>query len=151
ASIELASDGGIVFDVPLDPVARADMSPLGFTIPANAARPQLARVRFQDRRRSGAAVVACIGELRSETRELLGSRGEKAATALDDAQEEGLWLLEILDDLEAVDRGAMPQALTNAMVPRGPRVTERGTEQSQMLDYVAFLAGRRRRVDPGER
>lgn len=151
ASIELVADGGVVFDVALDAAAAADTSPLSFVIPAGAARPRLACVRFQDGRRSGAAVVACVGELRSETREPMGSRGEKAAAALDDAQEEGLWLLEILDDLEAADYGAAPHPPSDAMVSRGPRVPDRGTGQAQMLGYAAFLAGRRRRVEPGER
>jgi hypothetical protein len=81
----------------------------------------------------------------------MGSRGERAAAALDDAHEEGLWLLENLDDLEAADRGAMHQPPADAVAPRGPRVPDRGTGQAQMQDYGAFLAGRRRRVEPGER
>ncbi|MCI0755544.1 phospholipase D-like domain-containing protein [Teichococcus vastitatis] len=151
AIVELIANDDAIFDVPLEAAATPDTSPLAFSIPAGAARPRLARVRFQDGRRSGAAVVACVGELRSETREPMGSRGEKAAAALDDAQEEGLWLLEILDDLEAADRGAGTHPPSDAMVPRGPRVPDRGTGQPQMLDYAAFLAGRRRRVEPGER
>jgi len=79
----------------------------------------------------------------------MGSRGERAAAALDDAQEEGLWLLEILDDLDAADRGAQPPP--DSMAPRRLRVLDQGTGQAQMLDYAAFLAGRRRRVEPGER
>jgi hypothetical protein len=79
----------------------------------------------------------------------MGSRGERAAAALDDAQEEGLWLLEILDDLDAADRGA--QSPPDSMAPRRLRVLDQGTGQAQMLDYAAFLAGRRRRVEPGER
>lgn len=151
AIVELVANDDAIIDVPLEAVAAADTSPLVFSIPAGAARPRVARVRFQDGRRSGAAVVACVGELRSETREPMGSRGEKAAAALDDAQEEGLWLLEILDDLEAADRGAATHPPSDAFVPRGPRVPDRGTGPSQMLDYAAFLAGRRRRVEPGER
>lgn len=151
AGIEMVADDGAVFDVSFEAAAAADMSPVVFLIPGGAARPRVARVRFQDGRRSGAAVVACVGELRSETREPMGSRGEKAAAALDDAQEEGLWLLEILDDLEAADRGAAAHASPDTMVPRGDRASESVTGQAQMLDYAAFLAGRRRRVDPGER
>lgn len=151
AVIELLADDAAVFDVSLEAAAAEDTSPLEFSIPAGAARPRVARVRFRDGRRSGAAVVACVGELRSETREPMGSRGEKAAAALDDAQEEGLWLLEILDDLEAADRGAAAHAPPDSMVPRGQRASEPVTAQAQMLNYAAFLAGRRRRVEPGER
>jgi hypothetical protein len=149
ARIELVGDDGAAFDVPYETAAGADTAPLAFSIPIGVARPRVARIRFQDGRRSGAAVVSCVGELRSETREPMGSRGERAAAALDDAQEEGLWLLEILDDLDAADRGA--QSPPDSMAPRRLRVLDQGTGQAQMLDYAAFLAGRRRRVEPGER
>lgn len=151
AIVELVANDDAIFDVPLEAAAAADTLPLVFSIPAGAARPRVACVRFKDGRRSGAAVVACVAELRSETREPMGSRGEKAAAALDDAQEEGLWLLEILDDLEAADRGATTHPLSDAFAPRAPRVPDRGTGQAQTLDYAAFLSGRRRRVEQGER
>ena len=149
ARIELVDDDGDVFDMPFEAAAGADTATLAFSIPTGVARPRVARIRFQDGRRSGAAVVSCVGELRSETREPMGSRGERAAAALDDAQEEGLWLLEILDDLDAADHGA--QSPPDSMAPRRLRVLDQGTGQAQMLDYAAFLAGRRRRVEPGER
>jgi tape measure domain-containing protein len=63
----------VIFDVPFEATARADSLPLSFSIPTGAARPRVARIRFQDGRRSGAAVVSCVGELRSETREPMGS------------------------------------------------------------------------------
>lgn len=151
ASIELVADDAAVFEVPLDAAAAADISPLQFAIPAGAACLRLARVRFQDGHRSGAAVVACVGELRSETREPMGSRGEAAAAALDEAQEEGLWLLEILDDIEATENGAAPEGPMGIAVPRTPRVPDRATGQSETLDYSAFLAGRRRRIEPSEK
>ena len=139
------------FDVPVEAAAGAGTSPIVFSIPIGAARPRVASVRFQDGRHSGVAVVACVAELRSETREPMGSRGDKTAAALDDAEEEGLWLLEILDDLEAADHGAALHAPPGSMVPRGHTTSEPVAEQAQMLDYAAFLAGRRRRIEPGER
>jgi hypothetical protein len=148
ARIELVDDGGLIFDVPFEATARADSLPLSFSIPAGAARPRVVRIRFQDGRCSGAAVVSCVGELRSETREPMGPRGERAAAALDDAQEEGLWLLEVFDDFDVADRDAQPPPDSTAQ--RRLRSIDQGTDQARMLDYAAFLAGRRRRVEPGE-
>ena len=151
AVIELLAIDDATFDVPVEAAAGAGTSPIVFSIPIGAARPRVASVRFQDGRHSGVAVVACVAELRSETREPMGSRGDKTAAALDDAEEEGLWLLEILDDLEAADHGAALHAPPGSMVPRGHTTSEPVAEQAQMLDYAAFLAGRRRRIEPGER
>lgn len=148
ARIELVDDGGLIFDVPFEASAKADSLPLSFSIPTGAARPRVARIRFQDGRRSGAALVSCVGELRSETREPMGPRGERAAAALDDAQEEGLWLLEVLDDFDVADRDAQPPPDSPAQ--RRLRSIDQVTDQARMLDYAAFLAGRRRRVEPGE-
>jgi hypothetical protein len=78
----------------------------------------------------------------------MGPRGERAAAALDDAQEEGLWLLEVLDDFDVADRDAQPPPDSTAQ--RRLRSIDQGTDQARMLDYAAFLAGRRRRVEPGE-
>jgi hypothetical protein len=80
----------------------------------------------------------------------MGSRGEKASQALDDANEEGPWLLEILDDLEAGDTVAVPNPSPDSVLAN--RQHEKMLEQPSMqtLDYAAFLAGRRRRVDAGD-
>ncbi len=58
------------------------------------------RLCFSDGSVTGLAIVASVELLRSETREQLGPRAERAAALLDVETEEGLWLLEALNALE---------------------------------------------------
>lgn len=80
----------------------------------------------------------------------MSSRGEKASQVLDDANEEGPWLLEILDDLEAGDTVDVPNPSPSSVLahPRQEKVVAQPSIQT--LDYATFLAGRRRRVDAGD-
>jgi len=57
-------------------------------------------LRFSDGTATGLAIVASVESLRSEAREQLSPRAERAAALLDVETEDGLWLLEALNALE---------------------------------------------------
>jgi hypothetical protein len=148
--VEVTGDDDIAIALAPDVGPASGRLPLTLLLPGKLGRPRLARIRYLDGRLSGFAVIACVSHLRSETREPMGSRGEKASQALDDANEEGLWLLEILDDLEAGDSVVVPNLLTDSNLPHPRREKEIVSPSIQTLDYAAFLAGRRRRAYAAE-
>jgi hypothetical protein len=117
-----------------------------FRIAGTAARPAFARLRFEDGTSSARAIVALIDELKNIAREPRSRKVGLAITQLDDETEEGLWLLEVLDQLEAAEAA---QAGDDPI--RRERARKADTPESEgaaeTLPYEQFIAGRRLRSD----
>ncbi len=143
----MIGDGEVTTALTPDVAQASGRLPLRFLLAGKLGCPRLARVRYLNGDLSGFAVVACVSHLRSETREPMSSRGEKASQALEDANEEGLWLLEILDDLEAGDSAAAPNTPPDSLLLHARQEKAVVQPSVQTLDYATFLAGRRRRAD----
>lgn len=108
------------------------------------ARPALARIRRQEGSATGMAVVASVGELRSQTRDPATARTERALRELQLGDDEGLWLLDVIQTLSPEGpRRARHQSVERAASSR------RGEERSpaaRRLDFETFMRGRRRDV-----
>jgi hypothetical protein len=102
-------------------------------------RPAFARIRRADGSLSGLAIIACVEDLRAQTRDPLTAKAERAIRELEFDDDEGLWLLDAIHTL------AMPKA-GPAQVPRAARPRDKKTAPAVPgdLDYEAFMRGRRR-------
>lgn len=118
-----------------------------FQITGLSKRPSFARLRFGDGSLSAPSVITLVDALRESVREARGRRAESAAAQLADETEEGLWLLEVLNDLEAAE--AAQNDGDNPGVRRTRKQTGDNTSESdfQTLDYKQFIAGRRLRSE----
>jgi hypothetical protein len=109
-------------------------------------RPAFARFRHAQGAVTGIAIVACIEELRTQTRDALTAKAERAIRELEADEDESLWLLDVIGLLAA------PQGKPAAsMSPR----TQSGKKQKNdspvaHLDYESFMRGRRRQIVPSE-
>lgn len=122
-----SSDGDVVFEI-------RDISD----------RPSMARLVFPDDTFSAPAIVSLADALRNEVRETRGRRSERALAQLADGTQEGLWLLELIDEIEAAER-EFNAPVSNT---RNNQHTNRQVErQYEKLSYEQFVAGRRLRQE----
>jgi len=119
---------------------------LTFKLSGLSARPAFARLRIADGTVSAPAVVSAVDVLREAVREPRSRQIELAAQQLGEETEEGLWLLEMLDDLEAAEIQLL--RVDKLPAPGGAqRDGAAGTGQAayQTLSYDKFVEGRRLR------
>jgi len=110
-------------------------------------RPCFARLLFVDGSSSAPAVIMLVDTVRETVREARGKRAENAAAQLAEETEEGLWLLEVLNDLESAEAAQREEG-----DPGRSRTTAQGDGDKQepeykKLDYDQFIAGRRIRSE----
>jgi len=110
-------------------------------------RPCFARLLFVDGSSSAPAVIMLVDTVRETVREARGKRAENAAAQLAEETEEGLWLLEVLNDLESAEAVQREEG-----DPGRSRTTAQGDGDKQepeykKLDYDQFIAGRRIRSE----
>ena len=125
-------------------LARSTESEVHFAVSGLRERPAFARVKLADGSVSALSVVALVDELRAELREARGKAAERAVAQLEEETEEGLWLLEVLDDLEA--------ARHKDVTPRSRKVkrmdtSEDNQQEFDVLDYKTFVEGCRLRTE----
>jgi hypothetical protein len=110
-------------------------------------RPALARLRYPDGKMSAPAIVALADALRQSTKESRSKKAEGAASLLAEETNEGFWLLEALDILEAAEERQADDTKTITRKRRSADEPEPPPEQHCTLDYERFIAGRRLRSD----
>lgn len=147
ASVELLDAAGRLLPIQLAPVSGDGENRRSFQMSGAKARPAFARLRFPGGDLSAPAIVMIVDVLRETVREARGKRGESAVLQLSDETEEGLWLWEVLNELETVEHAQQQEA--SAAVKRQRQTT--GGDEAQVhhytLTYDHFIAGRRLRSD----
>lgn len=142
ASIELLNSAGDRLPIKLTPLNGDGEKPRRFQMSNAKVRPAFARLRFVDEQLSAPAIVALVDALRETIREARGKKAEAAAFQLSGETEEGLWLWEVLNDLEVAElaqREQSPAAQRRRTGPSGDEIEE----QHQTLEYEEFIKGRR--------
>jgi hypothetical protein len=146
--IELLGMNGEALPSTLSPLAGGLGTSRRYQMGGLQERPCFARLRFADGGASALAVVGLIDALRDIIRETRGKRAESAALQLADETEEGLWLLEIIDSLEAAET-AQNEADNPGVRRTRPKAEDTETDTGyRTLSYDQFIAGRRLRSDP---
>lgn len=118
-----------------------------FRLTGTTERPALVRLRYQDGTVSTFAIIALADVLRQSTKESRGRKAEEAAAQLAEETNEGFWLLETLDILEAAEKRQHDDAKTitrKRLDKDKPKLAE---QQHHTLDYERFIAGRHLRSD----
>jgi hypothetical protein len=92
-------------------------------------------------------VVTLIDALRETVREARGKHAESTAQRLSEETEEGLWLLEVLDSLEAAEETQNSTDDPGARRIRQIAGDTAAEPEFQTLDYEQFIAGRRLRSE----
>jgi hypothetical protein len=111
-----------------------------------AKRPSFARLRHPAGLLSATAVVALLDELRDVAREARTKRVEDAATRLGEKSEEGLWLLDVINTLEAAEHDQHAPQEPVLLARKGKKdKEEQGAGAFRKLSYHEFIAGRRPR------
>lgn len=140
--IELLDAMGESLVASLTPVGtRRDV--LSFKLSCLSARPAFARLRLADGVLSAPAVISAVDVLREAVREPRSRQVELAAQQLGIETEEGLWLLEILDDLEAAE--IQLRRADKLSAPRNAQrdgTADTGQPAYQTLSYDEFVKGR---------
>ena len=147
ATIEILNVGGDIMSCTLTPQTSPMHGERRFQIGKASERPAFARLRHRDGGCSAPAIIALIDTIRELAKEPRSKPVEDAIGRLTQETEEGLWLLDVLDTLEAAERG-QPQGEPAASVTRKRRKEEEpaAPEQHRTLSYEAFIAGRRPRM-----
>ena len=119
-----------------------------FRLSGTDERPALARLRYVDGTASAPAIVALADILRQRARESRGKKAEAAAARLAEETDEGFWLLEALDILQAAEErqtGGDTKTVTRKRRPADK--PEQPEQDHRTLAYDRFIAGRRLRSD----
>lgn len=147
AEIELLDGNSRPLAVTLTPQANSGDVLRKFRISGAMLRPAFARLRFADGRTSAPAIIAITEALREAVREARGRKAEAAVLQLADETEEGLWLWEVLNELETAERAQNEQGpglnRPGTTTPGG----EEAVECHGQITYEQFLAGRQLRSD----
>jgi hypothetical protein len=146
AGIELLRTDGLPLHCTVDPLPGGTGGALRFRIAGTSERPAFARLRLADGTFSARAIVTLVDALKESAREPRSRKVEIAVSQLDGETEEGLWLMEVLDDLEAAEA---TQAGDDPIQRKRLEQTDAGADQpvSRTLPYEAFIAGRRLRSE----
>jgi hypothetical protein len=110
-------------------------------------RPAFARIRRADGTLTGVAIVACVEDLRTQTRDPLTAKAERAIRELEFDDDEGLWLLDVIQTLAVPKPGPVPPQIRRA---GGGRDKKNGSAPPKDLGYEAFMRGRRREISKSE-
>lgn len=144
-AIELLDTAEDLVPIQLIPMNSSDNSLRVFQMSGTKARPAFARLRLPDGTTSALAVVCVVDSLREIVRDARGKRAEAAAIVLSEETEEGLWLWEVLNELESAELAR--QDAPGAKRPRKSKDKEEVTEEHRKLGYEAFIAGRQVRSE----
>lgn len=142
--VELLKADESALSCSLQRLSQSSETEIHFQIIGARERPAMARLVFRDGMVSAPGIVSLVDALRNEAREARAKHAERAVTQLAEETEEGLWLLEVLDELEAAESD------DTEPVSRKPlRKDGEDTEgpQFKKLDYEQFVAGRRLRSE----
>ena len=146
-TVEVLSAGGEPVSCTLTPQGRKADGERRFQIGKARERPAFARLRHPDGNLSALAVVALIDAIREAAKEPRSKPVEDAIGRLSQETEEGLWLLDVLDTLEAAEQGQQQNEAPVSVTRKGRNNEEPvSPEQHRTLSYEAFVAGRRPRM-----
>lgn len=141
--IELLTANEIDLPCTLRPLVADDESERSYEIRGATERPAMARLVFDDGSVSVPEIVSLFDALQNEVREARGKKLERIAEQLDAETEEGVWLLEVLDQLESLEdqSASSPRRIDHSrnLSPEDQNYTT--------LEYEKFIAGRRMRVE----
>jgi hypothetical protein len=147
ARLELLDSRGEVQSTEIDPLAPSD-DERRFRLGASAEHPSFARFRRQDGTHTCLAIVSHVNEMRAQTRDPLTTQAERAVRELQYDDDEGLWLLDVIQTL-----AAPPTKDTSVILqpPKRKRVNDAPAGSGPtMLSYEAFMKGRRREIKKSE-
>ena len=147
AAIELLDAEGNPANMTITTIPSESPGTKRFRLTGSADRPALARLRYEDSTVSTLAIIALADALRLGTKEARGKKAEEAAAQLAEETNEGFWLLETLDILEAAEERQHDDASTITRKRRNKDKPEPPQSQHHTLDYERFIAGRHLRSD----
>ncbi|MGY3396458.1 hypothetical protein ACVWW6_009049 [Bradyrhizobium sp. USDA 3311] len=130
----------------LDPLSNSEANPK-FRLAQCEAAPVFARFRHRDGTLSSLAVIARVQELQTQTRDPLTAGAERAIRELEMDDDEGLWLLDVIQRLSVPK--AEGSVVPNAARLGAPKKPDKARQTGQ-LGYDDFMRGRRRDIKPTE-
>ncbi|HWA88564.1 MAG TPA: hypothetical protein VG889_00915 [Rhizomicrobium sp.] len=117
-----------------------------YQLPQMLERPAFARLRHPDGTRSAPAIVTLVDKIAEAAKEPRSRRAENAVAQLAEETEEGLWMLDIFDTLEAAEAQMAADAGPDAIATRRKRDKKDDSganpERFRTLSYEMFIAGR---------
>ncbi|ABM39545.1 phospholipase D-like domain-containing protein [Polaromonas naphthalenivorans] len=153
-----------LFDIDGQPLAIALLAlpgstgtvPKRFRLGAFSHPPRFAAVHRLDGTISGLAVINWADQLQQAAREVRRGPTERALQDLDGEEDEGLWLLDVIDTLEAAERAerndarpveeSLDTATARSMARHKPKEEDLPASTAAVA-YDLFIAGRRAHAD----
>lgn len=116
-----------------------------YQLPVMPERPAFARLRFSDGTQSALAIVTLADRIRETAKEPRSRSTENAIALLAEETEEGLWMLDIFDTLEAAEAQQLADVGPASVTTRRKREKkgEVCADNFRTLSYEQFIAGRR--------
>lgn len=110
-------------------------------------QPVFALVRWADGTESGKAIITSADRLRQAVRDTRTSAVDRAVADLAEGAEEGLWLLEVIETIDAAERAQANIQKPGDRPDRRIVPAEVGEAAYKQLEYDQFIAGRRAEGD----
>ena len=150
-SITLLDDRALPLACTLKAIAARSGNTLRYEMSGTERQPAFARVTFPDGKTSSPAIVTQIDKLRMEIRETRRSGSQRKIDELEGDPDARLALLELIDELEAVERDqATPKEPISLARDRKKDEADSDPSHFRTLSYEEFVAGRRPRMVGGE-
>lgn len=149
AVIELLDADGNPAPAKITTISSESAGTKRFRLSGAVDRPALARLRYKDGTLSTLAIITLADVLRQGTKKARGKKAEEAAAQLAEETNEGFWLLEKLDILEAAEERQHDDAKKITRKRHNKDKPEEPAEQHHTLDYERFIAGRHLRSEQG--
>lgn len=141
--VELLKVNGVALPCTMKQLPNSTEAKIRFQLVGAQERPAFARLKFADGSLSVPAIISLFEALRGEIREIRGKGVERVIAQLENETEEGLWLLEALDELEAAK--ATESELVSGRQRQKASIED--DEHFKILDYQSFTAGCRLRSE----
>lgn len=146
-AIELLDANGEALPCALTPQSAKTEGQRRYQIGKALMRPAFARLRHRGGEYSVLAIIALIDKVRESAREPRSRAAENAASQLAQETEEGLWLLDVLDTLEAAERERQrTDASVSIKRDRKKEDKPAAPEHHRKLNYEEFMKARRPRA-----
>jgi hypothetical protein len=146
-AIELLDANGEALPCALTPQSAKLEGQRRYQIGKAMMRPAFARLRHRNGEYSVPAIIALIDKVRESAKEPRSKAAENAANQLAQETEEGLWLLDVLDTLEAAER-EQQRGDASVSIKRDRKKEDKSAapEQHRKLSYEEFMKARRPRA-----
>jgi hypothetical protein len=147
ATIEFLDERGENLDGEIHRIANSKSDNLLFKLVDYKTRPSFAVVRFSENNFSHPGIIHIQDSLQNEVREARTKRVDNIAQELSYAHFEGVWILDVIDDLQKIEQSQSLDSFTANGQSDNSQKEDSPDKTYTTLNYADFVRGRISRIE----